>query len=258
MPRGFVYVTRSASPRGEKLAFLAVPTEWEGRLFFGPCKKPMRPRVRVGDWIFGITPAAGPRRSRRLVFAMEVEERITFSEAHARFPRLRGPAGPIHVRPVQRQGPFPFDSYEHVAGSAHPTDWPTDLAYRELDAFLVGAPTDGWKGRWLGPLGPRVDETMVGLLRRMSLHGASGPLAPSNPDATSRNPIAHGRLYTGLHLETDDPGPLLQLVSSAMVAVGLPLESLEAPPNRTPGANCSAPTRREYASLQPVRSRTTC
>lgn len=261
MPRGYVYVTRSAKPRGDKSEFRSVPTEWGERLYFGPCKKHMRPKVRAGDWIFGITPSGVP--TRRLVFAMEVAERITFAEAFLRYPDLHGPVGPINVRPVRRPGAFPFNSYEHIPGSAHPEGekdaWPTDLGRPEMDAFLVGAPADGWKGRWLGPLGPKVDDSVLALLRGMSLHGEAGPLAPFNTDATRGAPIAHGRLYTGLHLETDDPEPLLRLLDAAMAGVDLPEEALGPAPVLSPSPGACSPSIRSTPIVPlPLRRRRSC
>lgn len=58
MARGFIYVVTTLTRGYMQKAFCNVPTQWGDRLYFGPCKKPMRPRMQPGDYVFGISPTA--------------------------------------------------------------------------------------------------------------------------------------------------------------------------------------------------------
>ena len=204
-----------------------VPTVYGDRIFFGPCKKPMRPRIKSRDYVFGVSDAS--MRPRRLVFAAQVEKCITFREAYHRYPDLHGPQGPIHVRPINGSGSFPCCSYEHIPGAIHPDDWETDLASPTLDAFLVCAPRSGCVGRWLGAYGPVLDEEVYGFLQTCSAHGQAGLLSERNTHASLRNPIAYGRLYTGLHLETAEPEILRALCKARMTATTSQLDRVPVP-----------------------------
>jgi hypothetical protein len=108
MPTGFMYVVKTVTRRYVQRCFSNVPTPWEGRLYFGPCKRSMRPKMRKGDYVFGVSPSA--TRPRRIVFVARIHEKITFAEAYRRFPDLHGPKGPIHVCPAKEVGPFPESS----------------------------------------------------------------------------------------------------------------------------------------------------
>ncbi len=218
MAKGFIYVVTTVTRGYIQKAFRNVPTQWGDRLYFGPCKKPMRPKMRVGDYVFGISSSSTP--SRRIVFVGQIEERMRFGEAYERFPELRGPEGPIHVRPVKGAGAFPTSEYEHIPGAMHGTKWKADLETRDRDAFFVCARENGWVGRWLGPNGPQIDDEMLAFLQTCSVHGASGCLSTLNPDATVDNPVAYGRLYTGLHLETDQAEQLLEMCAARMTDNG--------------------------------------
>ena len=70
---------------------------------------------------------------------------------------------------------------------------------------------NGWVGRWLGSSGPEIDNEVLRLLKTCSVYGATGLLSEQNTDATLAKPIAYGRLYTGLHLETPNPESLIRL-----------------------------------------------
>ncbi len=152
MATGFVYVVRTIKTKNYiQKHFCNVPTEWGDRLYFGPCKKMMRPKMRSGDYIFGISPAE--LSPRRVVFVAQIEERITFKEAYIRFPGLHGPRGPIHVRPIQGTGSFPTSNYEPIPGSMHEDKkkWQRDLATCERDAFFVCSKRDDWQDAgWVG------------------------------------------------------------------------------------------------------------
>jgi hypothetical protein len=42
MARGFIYVVTTVTRDYDQREFACVPTEWNGRLYFGPCKVKMR------------------------------------------------------------------------------------------------------------------------------------------------------------------------------------------------------------------------
>lgn len=139
MPTGFVYVVRTVGKDYRQPSFSAVPTWHEDRIYFGPCKRTMRPRMRAGDVVFGLSPSGV--FPRRVVFAARIAERVTFAQAYERFPKLRGPEGPIHVRPVRMPGPsFPDSEYEHIPSGMHTEDWRADIRTRDLDAFFICDP----------------------------------------------------------------------------------------------------------------------
>lgn len=214
MPTGFIYVVRTVGKDYRQPSFRAVPTWHEDRIYFGPCKKGMRPRMQAGDAVFGISPSGV--FPRRVVFSARIAERMSFADAYERFPDLRGPAGPIHVRPAEIPGPgFPDSHYEHIPGGNHPGDWRGDLRTPALDAFFACEKADDCFGRWLGPNGPAVKGPILDFLRTCQVWGNAGFLSPQNSSATEDVPIRHGRLYTGLHLETDRPDDLVQLVCGA-------------------------------------------
>ncbi len=216
---GFAYVMSTVTPAYAQEASCNVPAQWGDRLYFGPCKIPMRPRMQAGDLIFAVSPSV--TSPRRLLFAAEIEERITFREAFERFPELHGPPGPIHVRPVRRTRGFPESDYEFIEGSVHGEKWQADLASRGLDAFFVCRPAAGWRNRWLGSLGPVVDDAVVAVLNQHPVYGSAGLLASHN-QGTPRNPIAHGGMYSGLHVEIGAADALLDLVELRMAGVELP------------------------------------
>ena len=188
---------------------------YEGTIYFGPCKKPMRPKMNVGDYIFGISPSS--TRPRRVVFAARIHEKMAFADAYRRYPKLRGPTGPIHVRPARIPGPtFPESEYEHIPGANHAENWRSDISTRALDAFFVCEPAKECLGRWLGPNAPAVAGSILDLLKSCSVHGNAGLLSNTNAAATEDAPVRHLKLYTGLHLETSAPDRLLSLVCDGM------------------------------------------
>lgn len=232
MCTGFIYVVRSVTRDYAQPFFCSVPTEWGNRLYFGPCKRPMRPRMRPGDYVFGISPSK--TSPRRIVFVTQIEERISFREAYHRFPELRGPEGPVHVKPVDKDKPFPRSDYEHIPNAMHADDWEADLATRDRDAFFVCTTSAEWKGRWLGPYGPEVDDEILAFLQTCCVYGNAGFLSATNTDATIQHPIAHGGLYTGLHLETDEPEVLVEMCDARMTSTTLhdDLEKIAVPERR--------------------------
>jgi hypothetical protein len=214
MATGFIYVVGTVTRSYAQRAFCNVPTDLGDRLYFGPCKMWMRPRMKAEDFVFGISPAGTP--SRRIVFVGQIEECITFAEAYRRFPDLQGPEGPIHVRPINGSGGFPQSSYQHIPGSMHAEGWAADLATPDLDRFFVCRERNGWLGRWLGPSGPVIDNEILALLSTCSAYGSAGYLGQNT--GTLSNPIAYGGLYTGLHLETDTPEDLVEMCRVRMTS----------------------------------------
>ncbi|MBI4680556.1 MAG: hypothetical protein HY753_04955 [Nitrospirae bacterium] len=90
----------------------------------------------------------------------------------------------------------------------HDDRWKKDLASEELDTFFISEQKNGWFGR----LGPEVDQNIIHFLKTCSVYNGRGVhLSSRNVDATLKNPIAFGRLYTGLHLQTPEPEGLIDL-----------------------------------------------
>jgi hypothetical protein len=209
-PTGFIYVVPSVGRDYLQPSLQQVPTWFEGRIYFGPCKIPMRPRMEEGDYIFGISPSS--TRPRRMLFAARIAQKMTYAEAYRRFPKMRGPVGPIHVRPARAPGlAFPESHYEHIPGANHPGDWRNDIRTPELDVFFVCEPAIGSVGQWLGKAGSILTPAIMEFLRKCLVHGVGGLLGP-NSWATDTAPVAHGRLYRGLHLETPYPENFLEMV----------------------------------------------
>jgi len=162
-PRIFAYIIASVGPKYKLRG--TVPWVKDGKVFFGPCKKRMRPEVRKGDYIMGISPA-GVGTQRRVLLWMRAEGPITFAQAYARgesdrlFRIARGNA--IHVRPKKgvHHVTGNADTYEHIPHATHSSDWRTDIKGKR-DAFLVGM-TGSWAASQDGPV---VTEELVELLR---------------------------------------------------------------------------------------------
>lgn len=218
---GFIYVVRTVERNYQQHDSGCVPAVHGDRLYFGPCKRSMRPRMRAGDYVFGISPTGiWPRR---IVFAVRITERMTFEDAYKKYPSLRGSGGQIHVRPTTRPGlHFPYTHYEHIPGATHPEDWFRDISTPEQDAFFECEPGVPTLGCWLGRGGPAVAGEILEFLRGCRVYGRPGFLAAANPGASERVPMSHGRLYTGLHLETSDPKRLMTLVARSAIQVGQP------------------------------------
>jgi hypothetical protein len=215
---GFIYVVPSVGRDYLQPSLQQVPAFFEGCIYFGPCKIPMRPRMQEGDYIFGVSPAS--TRPRRIIFAARIAQRMTYAEAYRRLPRVRGPFGPIHVRPTRSPGlGFPESHYEHIPGANHPGDWQNDIRTPELDAFFVCEPATNCLGQWLGKAGPVLTPYIMEFLRKCFVHGVRGRLG-LNSWATETAPVAHGRLYRGLHLETPHPEMFLEMVCSSTTADG--------------------------------------
>jgi hypothetical protein len=161
--RVFAYIIASVGPRYKLRG--TVPWVKEGTVFFGPCKKKMRPEMKEGDYVMGISPA-GVGEHRRVLLWMRVHKKMTFAKAYElggmdRLFRLaRGNA--IHVRPkkgIDRVAGNP-NTYEHIPHATHSSDWKTDIKGKR-DAFFVGD-----KNSWAAESGgPVVTEELVELLR---------------------------------------------------------------------------------------------
>jgi hypothetical protein len=167
--------------------------------------------MNEGDYMFGISPSGAIPR--RVVFAAKVASKMTFARAYKEYPRLRGKAGPIHVRPVHRpELAFPESDYEHIADAQHSKSWCADIATPNLDAFFAFERGEKCVGRWLGPAGPPVTGEILDFMRTCQVYGKCGFLSQINRGATETYPVRHGNLFTGLHLETNNPKRLVKLV----------------------------------------------
>lgn len=251
MPTGFIYTVATVESNYLQASPRSIPV-WSAslnRLVFGPCKVPIRRKLRVGDYLFGISP--GRTQPRRIVFAARIAERVTYREAYDRWPELRGPEGPIHVKPVHRAGlPYPARDYSFIPGSIHADRWQRDLATPQLDAFFLCEPAEPVLGRWLGPAGPEVAGAVLDFLRGCRVHGQTGLLSETNAAATARTPIRHGRLFTGLHLETDRPESLLELLGP-----GINLVPMERYRHAQPGPAAIAASRADAPRRGVTRQR---
>lgn len=163
LPRVLAYIIASVGANYRLKG--TVPWVKEGRVFFGPCKKRMRPEMKPGDYVMGISPA-GVGEKRRVLLWMHIAEAMTFAQAYERgdtdrlFRLARGNA--IHVRPkrgIDRAAGNP-DTYEHIPHATHSSDWRTDIR-GERDAFFVGD-QNSWAAEGGGPV---VTEELVELLR---------------------------------------------------------------------------------------------
>jgi len=161
--RVFAYIIATVGPNYELRG--SVPWVKQGKVFFGPCKKNMRPYVREGDYIMGISPA-GVGEQRRVLLWMRVGEKMTFAGAYQRgetdrlFRLARRNA--IHIRPKRGVGRLDGDPdmYEHIPHAPHSSDWRTDIKGKR-DVFFTGE-----NGSWIaGKDGPQVTEKLVELLR---------------------------------------------------------------------------------------------
>ena len=244
MSTGFIYVIPTVGKDYVQPSLQCVPTFFEGTIYFGPCKKPMRPKMKPGDYVFGISPSgAFPRR---VVFAAKIDEKMTFAKAYERFPKLRGPVGPIHVRPARMPaGSFPDSHYEHIPGANHENNWRSDIQTPALDAFFVCERASTCAGWWLGVKGPAVHGEILEFLKTCEVHGNAGLLSPTNISATADAPVRHGRLYTGLHLETLEPKKFLDCVCRGVRPDNLASSRLvESPALPMVSTSTSAPRRK--------------
>lgn len=246
MTKGFIYVVRTVGGDYQQPNRACVPTLHENRLYFGPCKVNMRRRMHNigedGDYVFGISPAG--TNPRRIVFIAIREKMITYKDAYEQHPYLRGGKeslngmdGPIHVKPIDRRNHrFPKSHYQHIPGATHKDDWIDDIADKDLDSFFVFKPAEDCVGRWLGPHGPAVEGSILDFLKNCVVYGQGQRyLRSRNDEATPTNPIRHGGLNTGLHLETHDPETLARLCCKNI----LPPEDtpIDEPPDQYPRNN---------------------
>lgn len=199
--RIFAYIISTVDSRYRLTGF--VPYVQDGKVFFGPCKRRMRPYVREGDYIMGISGSSAPL-PRRIILWMNVgeppmkfEEAWSRGEVDATFRKLRG--GAIHIRPVKGAEGMPSpDCYEHIPGAPHEDDWKSDVRGNR-DVFLAGA-----SGSWVAEAnGPEVTRELVEILRAgIDWNGC----------ATVENPLTENAI--GKHVVLT--GPLAQQVILSM------------------------------------------
>jgi hypothetical protein len=156
------------------------------------------------------------------VYAARINERMTFGKAYERFPSLHKIQ--VHVRPARKIGfDFPDTVYEHIPGAIHDGGgWRSDFPTPESDAFFVCAAAVRGLPCWLGEGGPSVAGEILEFLRSCRVYGQSPLPLGRNSDATETVPVRHRGLFTGLHLEADDPKSLLALVARSAVKIAPP------------------------------------
>jgi hypothetical protein len=192
MPRVFVYVI--ATVGANYCLTGSVPWIEEGEVFFGPCKKRMRPEVEPGDYVMGISPA-GVGRERRVLLWMQVSETMTFGEAYLRGKRntfLRAARGhAIHVCPKKgssfRAGETA--TYEHIPDAPHANKWRNDIRGKR-DVFLVGS-REPWVAAASAPV---VTQGLVNLLKTgISWSGKATVKNPLTRNARGKHAFLTGR-----------------------------------------------------------------
>ena len=211
-PCVFAYVITTVGSN-YKLHAGSVPWVREGTVFFGPCKKNMRPKVNEGDYIMGISPA-GVGEQRRVLLWMRVAEKMSFAEAYGRgetdrlFRLARRNA--IHVRPKQSLNKLQGvpTTYEHIPGAQHSSVWRSDIKGKR-DVFLLGA-----NGSWAaGSGGPVVTSEVVELLREgITWRGNATTQNPLTENARGKHIRLTGK--TAQQLIDWMPSPSKRLVSS--------------------------------------------
>jgi hypothetical protein len=219
MAKGFIYVVRTVQ-RNYQQSSWGVPIPVGDKLYFGPCKVAMRPRMQPRDYVFGVSPS--PMLPRRIVYAAKINERMTFGEAYERFPSLHKIQ--VHVRPAHKIGfDFPDTVYEHIPGAIHDGgEWRSDFPTPDSDAFFVCAAAVPSLPCWLGEGGPAVEGEVLDFLRGCKVYGQSPLPLGRNSDATETAPVRHGALFKGLHLETDHPKSLLALLARTAAKIEPP------------------------------------
>lgn len=242
MAKGFIYVVRTVQQDYQQGRW-GVPIPVGDKLYFGPCKVAMRPRMQPGDYVFGVSPSL--MLPRRIVYAVRINERMTFGEAYERFPSLHKVQ--VHVRPARKIGlGFPETVYEHIPGAIHEGgEWLSDFPTPESDAFFVCASAVRSLPCWLGEGGPSVMGEILVFLRGCQVYGQSPLPLGRNSDATESAPVRHHRLFKGLHLETDDPESLLGFVSRSASKIESPsITPKEASPRCRPHPSAGQSLRR--------------
>jgi hypothetical protein len=159
----------------------------------------MRPHVKRGDYIMGIS-GSGAGRPRRVLLWMRVAKPMSFRDAYEKgrtnnaFFNVRGKA--IHLRPrkdvaYKRGNP---ECYVHIKGAHHGDDWRSDVK-GDRDAFLVGR-----KGSWVADVeGPEVTQELVALLRQGCPSTWTGQATVSNP--LTQYPRGKHAVVTGEHAQ---------------------------------------------------------
>lgn len=226
--RGFIYVVTTVGKDYQQSDCRRdVPTVWEDRLVFGPCKVNMRPKMNLGDYIFGISPSGAGIR--RIVFAAKITEVLRFEDASIKYQEDWTASGitPICVKPVSKNnriGMFPISHYDHLVGAKHTDSWKKDIPTKQHDRCFICEPVIT-ELPWLGGKGPATSGRILNFLKSCELWG-SNIHAQLNGWATEVQPIIYqrdelgGRLYTGLHLETDKPEQLVNLIREFAEEIG--------------------------------------
>ena len=193
MAKGFIYVVTTAGKDYEQDPLKHVPYRLENRLYFGPCKKFMRPKMKEGDFVFGVSSARTDPR--RMLFTGRIEKSMPSKEAYDAFPKFH-------------------DSFKDHG-------WP-QFAQEPFFVFCQGS---GYLGKWLGPKGPKIiDGENKEILEFFNTCDAywSGQNTLGKNNGSDRNPVAYypnpasRRGYFMIHLETDKPEILVKMCMDRM------------------------------------------
>ena len=141
----------------KKLERLKYQKPGKGRIFFGPCKKEMRSKIKdsinknpsKSFYIVGLSNAKF--KPRRIVYFMEIERKITFREAYYDYPKLRGTG--VHIKPTDEPNEYTIHhygkkdvkfKYKHLGicrnckSAPHPNNWVKDIAGEKLNYKKLG------------------------------------------------------------------------------------------------------------------------
>lgn len=157
----------------------------------------MRPNLKEGDYVMGISPA-GVGEHRRVLLWLHIAKAMTFGEAYELgdkdriFRAARGNA--IHVRPKKGLRPQPGNpnTYEHIPHATHASDWKTDILGKR-DAFFVGDELS-----WIAEDdAPEVTEELVELLRKgITWSGQATVQNPLTENARGKHVLLTGKEAT--------------------------------------------------------------
>ena len=152
MATGFIYTVSTLTKDYVQQAFCNVPTQFGDRLYWR-VQSTNAPRINPGDYVFGVSPSGVSPPAESCSLATSRSD--AFREAYERFPDLRGPEGPIHVRPISHSDLPAHCSYAHIPDAMHADRWQAGVP--GLGCVLrLFSPRPGVWGVGLAGLAPRL------------------------------------------------------------------------------------------------------